>query len=314
MKKTMLMFLIRRITDYLVYLIVRLMMCVIQSLSMDTAVSIVKTLAWIVTYAVPVRRDVLKKNFDIAFPNLPPKERLDLTYHMWEHLLLMGVEVAFASRKIHATNWRHYIKLVNTQEIGKYFHQERPVIMITAHFGNFEAGGYFLGILGYPSFAVARTLDNPYLDRFVNRFRESTGQYLVPKNDGYDQIIEVLDRKDMMAFLADQSAGPKGCWVDFFGHPASAYKAMALLSLQYDAPIIVCYSTRREETPLRFEIEAAGILDPRNLPDDIGNVKEITQWFTSLLENHVRKKPNQYWWLHDRWKTYGKVFPKKKAG
>ena len=306
--------LIRSVLDYLIYLIVRLMLCVIQSISMDTAVSMIKTLAWIVTYVIPVRRGVLKKNFDIAFPDLPQKKRLELIYQMWEHLLLMGVEMAFTSRKIHPTNWRHYIKLVNTDKIGCFFHQERSLIMITAHFGNFEAGGYFLGTLGYPSYAVARTLDNLYLDRFLKRFRESSGQYLVPKNEGPDQIIEILERKDMVAFLADQSAGPKGCWVDFFGHPASAYKAMALMSLKFDAPIIVCYTTRTEDTPLQFEIETAGILDPRNLPDNINNVKDITQWFTSLLEDHIRKKPNQYWWLHDRWKTYGKVFPPKKAG
>ena len=84
-----------------------------------------------------------------------------------------------------------------------------------------------LGILGFPTYTVARTLDNPYLDRFVNRFRAATGQHIIPKNGGYDQIVDVLARGGTMTFLADQYAGPKGCWVEFFGRPASAHKAIA---------------------------------------------------------------------------------------
>ncbi|MDR1959698.1 MAG: lysophospholipid acyltransferase family protein [Planctomycetaceae bacterium] len=301
-----------RVIDYFVCLVVRLLMCLVQSLSMETALSIGNALAWTVTYLIPVRRGTLKENFDIAFPGLSPKDRRKLTFRMWQHLMTMAVEVAHASRKIHPTNWRHYIRLIHAEKVGKILHLERPVLIVTGHFGNFEAGGYFLGILGYPTYSVARQLDNIYLEEYVKNFRESSGQYLVPKNDGYDQILEVLDRKDTMAFLADQSAGPKGCWVDFFGHPASTYKAMALLSLQYDAPIVVCHSTRRD-APLQFDVEIAGILDPRNLPENIRSVKGITQWFTSLLEEGIRKKPEQYWWIHRRWKTYGKAFPKKNA-
>jgi len=294
--------------DYLVYLVVRFLICIVQSFSMETAVSVAGILAWMLTYLLPIRRNSLQKNFDIAFPDLSHENRVRLTYKMWEHLLLMAIEVAHASRKIHQTNWRDHIRLVGAEKVGRVLHSNRPVIIVTGHFGNFEAGGYFLGILGYPTYSVARTLDNPYLNDFIKRFRESSGQYLVPKNEGYDQIIEVLERKDTMTFLADQSAGPKGCWVDFFGHPASTYKAMALLSIQYDAPIVVCYSIRRDDMPLQFDVEIAGILDPRNFPPEINNVKEITQWFTSLLEGGIRKHPEQYWWIHNRWKTYGKVF------
>jgi KDO2-lipid IV(A) lauroyltransferase len=224
---------------------------------------------------------------------------------MWEHLFLLVIEAAHIPRRIHATNWRDYIELVNTETIGKVLHNDRPLIMVTGHFGNFEAGGYFLGILGYPSYSVARKLDNPYLDQFIKTFREASGQFLIPKNDGYDQILEVLNRRDLMVFLADQSAGPKGCWVDFFGKPASTYKAIALLSLQYDAPVIVCYAVRSDKRPLHFEMTIAGILDPREHVEGL-TVKEITQWYTHVLEDGVRRHPEQYWWVHRRWKDYPK--------
>ena len=300
----------KRILDYLVYLLVRVMVCLAQALSLETGVALGRFLAWCFTYLVPVRRRLIHENLTIAFPEMTSSQRLELSYRMWEHLFLLVVEVAHIPRRIHPTNWRDYITLVDSETIGKILHSDRPVVMVTGHFGNFEAGGYFLGILGYPSYSVARTLDNPYLNDFVKSFREASGQFLVPKNKGYDQILEVLERRDLMAFLADQSAGPKGCWVDFFGKKASTYKAIALLSLQYDAPVVVCYATRRDNRPMQFNITIAGVLDPRDHPEGL-TVTEITQWFTHVLEEGIRRHPEQYWWLHRRWKEYKKESRKK---
>jgi KDO2-lipid IV(A) lauroyltransferase len=178
---------------------------------------------------------------------------------------------------------------------------DRPAVIVTGHFGNFEVGGYLLGVLGFPTFTVARTLDNRYLNRFVNGFRGATGQYIISKNDGFDQILAVMARGGTMTFLADQYAGPKGCWVEFFGRPASAHKAIALLAVEHDAPVAVCYS-RRLESPMQFEMAFAGKADPREAGSGIGSIRDLTQWYTARLEEAVRQTPDQYWWLHRRWK------------
>lgn len=301
----------KNLLDYLVYLVVRILVCVAQALSLETGVYISRLFAYLFTHILPVRRRLVHENLALAFPELSPKQRDELIARMWEHLFLLVVEVAHIARRIHPTNWRDYIKLVNTEKIGKILHNDRPLVMVTGHFGNFEAGGFLLGILGYPTYSVARTLDNPYLNDFVKMFREASGQFLIPKNDGYDQILEVLTRRDVMAFLADQSAGPKGCWVDFFGKKASTYKAIALLSLQYDAPVVVCYATRRDR-PMHFNMTIAGVLDPRDHPEGI-TVKEITQWYTHVLEEGIRQHPDQYWWIHRRWKEFDKRRPQKKC-
>ena len=185
---------------------------------------------------------------------------------------------------------------------------DRPMILITAHFGNFEMGGYILGLLGYPTFSVARKLDNPYLNDFISSFRGQTGQYIIDKNEGYEDILTVLGQNGVMAFLADQSAGKKGAWINFFNRPASAYKAMALLSMQYDAPIFICFATRTDDRPMHFTMRMVDSLDPRELPPDVSTVQQITQWHASRLEEQIRLAPNQYWWLHNRWKTYGRKF------
>ncbi len=91
---------------------------------------------------------------------------------MWEHLFLLVLEVAHVPRKIHETNWRKYIKLRDVAPLMRHLISDRPVLVVTGHFGNFELGGYALGILGFPTFTVARNLDNAYLDHYLAGFAQ----------------------------------------------------------------------------------------------------------------------------------------------
>ena len=298
-----------RISDYLVYLLVRILFCVVQSLSLEANRSFARGLAFFFTQIVPIRRRLLRKNLKLAFPELNKEERMQIIMTMWEHLFLMGVEVALANRKIRDQNWADHIRLVNATPLLSLLHQDRPVILVTGHFGNFEIGGFSLGILTYPSHSVARTLDNPYLNRFIKDFRESTGQFLIAKKGGATEIMQVLEQNGLMAFLVDQWAGHKeGYMVDFFGKQAATYKAIAILSLKYNAPIVICYSLRNEDESagfqmLHFTMHITEILDPLDLPPEVQNAKDITQWFTHMLESGIRRNPEQYWWLHHRWKS-----------
>jgi KDO2-lipid IV(A) lauroyltransferase len=298
---------LKNISDYLVYLLVRILFCIVQSLSLESGRAFARGLAFVFTWILPVRRPLLHENLKIAFPEINNAERQVLIQAMWEHLLLMAIEVALARRKIRDFNWTDHIRLVSAEPLLSLLHQDRPVILVTGHFGNFEIGGFSLGVLTYPSHSVARTLDNPYLNQFVKDFRESTGQFLIAKNGGAAEIVHVLEEGGLMAFLVDQSAGRKGCMVNFFGEPASTFKAIAVLSLQFNAPIVVCYPLRQynevdQFRMLCFDMHITEILDPLHLPPDIRNVKDITQWFTHALESGIRQCPEQYWWLHRRWK------------
>lgn len=290
-----------RIVDFLVYLVVRVLICMVQAMRIETGTVLAGRLAWLFCDVLRVRAEVVDENLAHAFPELTEAQRRRLARRMWEHLFLLVLEVAHAPRKIHETNWRDYLVLRNKERLVPLLLSGRPTLMVTAHFGNFEVAGYVLAILGFPTYTVARPLDNPFLDRFVNQFRRRTGQHIIPKNGGYDQIVEVLAGGGTMGFLADQYAGPKGCWVEFFGRPASAHKAIALLALDNDAPVAVC-SARRTGRPLHMDLEAVAIADPREADDPVTGIRELTQWYTSRLEEIIRRAPEQYWWLHRRWK------------
>lgn len=295
------MSIVKPVLDYLAYVAVRLFICVIQAMRVETAHAIARSLAWLAADVLHVRGKILQNNLSHAFPELKSEERNKIVREMWEHLFLLVVEVAHTPRKIHETNWRDHVRLRNSEIVVGELLSDRPTILVTAHVGNFEVGGYVLGLFGFPTYTVARTLDNPHLDRFLNNFRGKTGQFIIPKNGGFDQIVAVLENSGVMTLLADQNAGRKGCWVNFFDRPASAHKAIALLSLEHDAPIVASYS-RRLGRPLQFEVVTSAKRNPRLEDGSPSTVSELTQWYTEQLEGFVREVPNQYWWIHNRWK------------
>ncbi len=291
----------QRLRHYCGYLLVRSLICVIQALSLEACASMADGLAWLLADLLGVRRRVIDDNLRHAYPELTPRERNRLRRRMWSHLILFVTEIAHVPRKIHETNWRDFVRLENSDWMVRALLSDRPLMLISAHFGNFELAGYVLGLFGFPTYSVARELDNPYLNQFLNRFRGATGQHLVPKKGGYDQILDLLSRGAAMSFLADQYAGTKGCWVPFFGRPASAHKAIALLSLEHDAPMMVG-AARRLGRPLQYSLEISAQADPRSGGPELSGVRELTTWYTAELEKLVRRAPEQYWWLHRRWK------------
>jgi KDO2-lipid IV(A) lauroyltransferase len=231
---------------------------------------------------------------------MEPAARRLLARRMWSHLLLMVCEVAHTPRKIHRTNWHRYVTIQQKRLLVRYLLGARPTLLVSGHFGNFELGGYVTGLLGFPTFTVARPLDNPFLDRFINRFRSAHGQYIVPKEKSAQQIDALLSRGATLSVLGDQHAGTKGCWVDFFGRPASCHKAIALFALTSKAPLLVAFA--RRTAPLKFEVGLAGVSDPASAGDEQAGVVALTQWYNRCLERLITTAPEQYWWLHRRWK------------
>jgi KDO2-lipid IV(A) lauroyltransferase len=209
--------------------------------------------------------------------------------------------MAHAPRKIHDTNWRDYCTLVEPVPMIRAMFGDRPTIILCGHYGNFELSSYVLGLLGFHVHVIARPLDNAYLNRYLIRFREVSGQHIVAKDGSATVIDALMARGGTLGFLVDQHAGPKGCYVQFFGRPASTHKAIAVFALNYQAPLLFAFS-RRLGKPLHVAVGSQAVTDPAQLPASEATVPALTQWFTSRLEEVVRVAPEQYWWVHRRWK------------
>jgi KDO2-lipid IV(A) lauroyltransferase len=291
-----------RAIDYVVYLMVRLSVCSIQALSASSARRFAEMLAWL-TYRIDRRhRQVALANLRHAFGDTySDAEREEVVRDVYRHFCTLMVEIVRLPREMHVENWRRHLDLIGGRKLVSVLLSGRPVMLVTGHFGNWELAGYALGLFGFRAHAIARPLDNPYVDDFLREFRERTGQRVLAKKGDFDQIQSVLDGGGVLATLADQDAGARGQFVDFFGRPASTHKAVALMALERQVPLVVL-GARKVGEPMRYELVVEDVILPEDYEGDPQAVRSVTQRFTSSLERLVRTAPEQYFWLHNRWK------------
>ena len=289
--------------NYLVYLATRVGVCLFQIVSREAAQTIVRGLAWLAFRVDRRHRLIALDNLRRAFPGRYSESRLnDLVFATYAHLFNLLVEMSQLPRKMHRGNVAQYFNLApREKEILDLLRSDRPVLIVTGHFGNWELAGYGLGAMGLKTFAVSRPLDNPYLESFLRRFREHTGQTMLAKRD-IGQIHEALANGGKIAVLADQCAGARGLPVDFFGRPASTHKGVAVLALQHRAALLVV-GVRKVGEPMRYQVVVEDIIFPEEYAGPRARiVRQITQRYTAGLEHAIRSAPEQYFWLHNRWK------------
>ncbi|MDX2037508.1 MAG: lysophospholipid acyltransferase family protein [Isosphaeraceae bacterium] len=292
----------RPVLDYLVYLAVRGVVTCAQRLTIGQSYALADLIARILHRVDRRHRLVGLDNLEKAFGDrYSPAEREALVFGVYRHFCRMLMEILHIPRRLSPLTWRNFIVLKGHERVLDRLISGGPMIMLTGHFGNWEMAGYLFGVFGFPPNSVARTLDNPHLDRYLRSFREGTGQRMIPKKGGFDQMVEVLREGKVLSFLADQDAGQRGLYVDFFGRPASTHKAIALLAIEHRAPVVVGYA-RRIGPGFRYEVGCTELITPEELTGGPDDVRLLTQRYTTALEEIIRNDPDQYLWLHRRWK------------
>ncbi len=220
----------------------------------------------------------------------------------FEHFAqLYLVELVMTPRIVDEWSWARYVELDDLGPALRELLSDRGVILLTGHFGNYELLGYTICRLGIPLHAVMRPLDNPLINRYLERSREAGGLTLLYKKGVSAIAGEILDRGGGLCFIADQDAGRKGLFVDFFGRQASTYKSIGLLAMQKRVPIIVGYAVRTRRG-FHYRIAVERIIQPEEWQAADDPLHWITQTFTRALESAIRRWPEQYLWVHRRWK------------
>lgn len=299
----------RKCFDYLAYALVRSLIAVVQVMPLDMADSFCRVLAGVLSLPRGIRRGTFDENMQLIFPDATAAQRQALCRAMWHHLMLMVCEIAWAHRRLHLVNWHQVLQLRNNRLLLSHLLSERPTVIVTGHFGNFEIGGYLIGLMGFPTVTIARRLDNAPLHRYVEQFRGTHGQFMVDKEGCAPLIERHLSRGGTLSLLADQHAGAKGCWTKFMGADASCHKALALFSLTSGAPLLVS-ATRRAGRPLYFESGCFAAADPQHDPEGVCHgVRGLTQWYNRHLAATIAPAVEQYWWVHRRWRRK----PRKRA-
>ncbi len=239
-----------------------------------------------------------RDNLARAFGNeLRPAELEGLARRSFEHLGMNLAEVCvllFRPRSVALAR----LELAGHEHIDKAAAEGKGVLLLSAHLGNWELFAAAHALTSFELSVVVRPLDEPLLHRLAERLRRRSGVELIGKQRGLREVLEALRRGRLVGVLLDQnSSRAEGVFVPFFGVPASTSKGLAVISLRTGAPVVPVFIRRIGGGRHRVEFDA-----PVPRPDD-GDVLSYTAAFNRAIESGIRRAPEQWFWMHERWRT-----------
>jgi KDO2-lipid IV(A) lauroyltransferase len=246
------------------------------------------------------RRGVVDENLGTAFPGRDATWRRHVGRATYRHYGAVLVEMARWIRRPLAEAG-DLVRVTGLARLEAALARGRGVVVMTAHLGNWEVGPTVARLHGLAFTSVYQRVRNPYLDAAVRRIRTLHGQRLVDRGMGLRGAIEALRRNELVAFLPDQDAGPRGVFAPFFGRPASTMRGPAEVALRTGAAVLPIFVLRRPGDSYEVLIEEE-IPSDAAAPRD-AEVARITAAYAWALEARIREAPEQYFWLHRRWKS-----------
>jgi len=256
-------------------------------------------------HLLPIRRGVILENLRRVYGDAVPDEEITrLAQAHYGHLARLAFEFLWF-RWVPAARRAAMVRLENIEAVLAAHAQGKGVLILTGHFGNFEVATA-AGLASYPAahgrfYFVRRPFKPRWLDDLVTRRFVRAGFGVLPKRGGLDGILDRLGAGDLVVFPFDQHAGRRdGVVVEFFGYPAGTFRSLAILALNTGAPVVPAASWREPDGKhvLRFE-EPLGVIES----DDVNEaIRRNTRAYNAALERLILRHPEQWWWVHRRWK------------
>jgi KDO2-lipid IV(A) lauroyltransferase len=277
-----------------------------QAVALAERASIAVPLAGRILYRfLPLRRDVILANLRRVYgETLPESEIVRLAQAHYAHLWRLAGEF-LRFRWLSAQRKAALVRVENIEALLAAWAQGKGVLVLTGHFGNWEVST-IAGIANYPEVRgkfhfVRRALKPRWLDALVTRRFNQAGFGVIGKRGSLDAILELLSRGDVIVFPFDQHAQPPdGIAVEFFGHPAWTFRSLAIIALATGAPVLPATSWREPDGRhvLRFEEPMA----PIECADTNEAIRRNTRAYNAILERLILARPEQWYWVHRRWK------------
>jgi len=245
-------------------------------------------------------------NLRLAFPEKTPEERRELLKGCFESLgRVLGLFSHFGDPIESIMSGVEPMALERLQAAQK----GRGVIFCTAHLGAWELTSFAVAHLGYPMSVIVRPIDNPKIEEMVDRYRTRTGNRTLDKFSAARSMVKTLRSGEFLGLLFDLNAlENEAIFVNFFGVPASTNFMTAKLALRSDVPIIPVFAPW-DKTRQKFLLQVNEPIKFESSDDQEADVRELTTRLTQHFEDQIRRYPDQWLWIHKRWKTRPKGEP-----
>jgi KDO2-lipid IV(A) lauroyltransferase len=245
------------------------------------------------------RRRIAQENLARAFPEWQTAKIHQVAGSVFQNL----GQTTFEILRISSGTSRRLLSQVDSPALDilkDAYREGKGGLLLSGHIGNWELFAGWIRALGYPLDVVVKPMRNPLSDSFYNARRRDLDIGIIHTQVATRGIVQAVRQKRLVAILADQYAGEDGVEVEFFGRQVSTPRGPAVLALKFGCPILSGVMIRMPDGRFRVEIDEP--LKHQPTGDDEKDVVALTQAFTSRLENHIRRYPDQWLWTHRRWR------------
>jgi KDO2-lipid IV(A) lauroyltransferase len=272
---------------------------------LGTALALGRWLGRFWYYVIPIRKGVALGNVRrVLGHELSRAQQRRIVRRCFENIAMSAVEVL---RAPHYTEQMsiEYVQRVGYENLEEAFARGKGVIGVMAHVGNVDMAGFSQSIRGVPVHAVVRQIKSKSANAFVRRVRNRCGMQLIPSRRSKDQIREVLANRELVAMIVDQHMPKHRAIVcDFFGMLASTSPAPARFAFETGAAILPAVTFRHKD-PRKHVVRLGPVMELETPSDDLEeNIRHNTERLNRIIEGWIREAPEQWFWVHKRWKVH----------
>lgn len=251
-------------------------------------------------YIIPIRRKTVLENLHNAFPDYNEKKLKSIAFGSYKSFAIALAEILYIPA-MSKEDIKKQVDCSNVELIREKYEENNGVILLSAHFGNWEFMATSLAAqLNIPISVVIKPQRNPYVTNWMNKARTKWNNEIVPLGISIRQTYQTLKDKKIVAMVADQRGPEESIKINFFGRNITVLTGPAVLSLKTGAPVLYGISVRQDDHSYKSVMTE---ISKENLPEsNEEKIKELSQRHMAFLEGYIRKYPEQWLWMHKRWK------------
>ena len=282
------------------YLIVKFLFFLFRNISFKTGKRIAWSFYFLVAKVFRYRRNVILSNLRLVYGNQLPMPKSELLKGIYKNFVSLWMEFLQIER-LTSQNIENHFTVHGAEVVDKALSKGKGLIFMSGHYGNFEWLGKYFVHKGYKVSGIAKRQSNHLVNDLIEKNRKSYGAGVIYTKNAMEDGLEALRKNEIVAIVADQDARKRGIIIDFLGQPSSTAVGPAVFHFRSGAPVCFVIAVRKDYGQFDVYVEEVEFADPKDVSD--AAILDITEKHTRVLEKWIRKYPDQWFWMHKRWKT-----------
>lgn len=290
----------KKIRNNLSYLLVLALIKFLRILPRQVAIKLMRLVGRLVFFLAKHERKKIIRHLNLAYGQEKTQEEMQgICKNVFLHFFTVVTDYA----RLPVMSRDDINKIVTVdgiENLQKAYAKGKGVILLTAHFGNWELLGAWTAQNGFPLKVVGKELFDPNFDKLIVTIRNEAGYGNISRGNGTKEIIRTLARGQGIGMLIDQDTNVQGVYVNFFGHPAHTASAPFRLAKKYDTPLIPIFACLRSD--LTYHIKCLEPIALAHSTNEDQDMVDTIQKCSDIIEQTIRQHPGQWAWMHKRWK------------